>query len=461
MQTNRDTIPVSPQLPHHVTSVDQKIFEEYARTHPIDPSSIHGNFVERTISGAVDLWRSNKKLFIPLSSGLLVLLVGLPIAILSMQDTRSVVEDKDKDAVTVSYYAEEASDPDRSNSSVDTTSGSVTIPSPSDTLPGSQKTILGNPAPAAAIGSDDDTEYMPAEPVEPGGPVEEPVAPVDPPESPPPVIPDTPTGTVASVSIVSFNYAHWKPSSGINDAVRNLSDKADVIGFQEFGPKAHREALSQVVKNCTACGYALYMPDVSNGGNIPIIWKKSKFTVVSKGNMKVYNAQRVEDGAGGPDVTAKHITWVRLKDKTSGRVFVAMNSHLIPSVESDGQPNRNKPQRLALYDKHISALANKASQFKNSGSAVFLTGDFNVNHRRDSAVKAPIFPYAKMGTVGMWSNWRLLGVLEGGTHGTGNRLIDYVFVSRGTNTPPVSHRILAKNGSDHHPVLTTIELRKK
>lgn len=90
------------------------------------------------------------------------------------------------------------------------------------------------------------------------------------------------------------------------------------------------------------------------------------------------------------------------------------------------------------------------------GVPIFVTGDFNVNYRRDREVRAEIFPYDRFKEQGVLSNWSFLGAPGEGTHG--NRLIDYVFVSKSKKVEPRMHEILGKGGSDHHAVIMKVRL---
>jgi endonuclease/exonuclease/phosphatase (EEP) superfamily protein YafD len=96
---------------------------------------------------------------------------------------------------------------------------------------------------------------------------------------------------------------------------------------------------------------------------------------------------------------------------------------------------------------------------KKDGVPVFIGGDFNVNYRRDSVVRANIFPYAKMNTVDAWANWRYLGAPDSGTIGDGNRVIDYVFATRNSKVTPVSTRVLPTYGSDHHAIQFVVRVK--
>ena len=262
----------------------------------------------------------------------------------------------------------------------------------------------------------------------------------------------TPSPSQPTVSkrfdVVSWNYAHGKPVSNMVAGVKTLSDKTDVIGFQEFGPSNKRDALKNIVKNCASCNFGLYMPSISNGGNLPIVWKKNVFRLIGTGNMKVYDKQTVEDGAGGRNVTAKHITWVKLQHRGTNKSLYVVNLHLIPSAIKNGRLSPDKPKRAALYKKHISALRSKVNNLR-SNAPVIVIGDFNINYPADARVKHSALPYRQLGGVNIWSNWRIKGTSIGGTHG-GSSYIDYLWVTQNNALTMTSHTVLPKYGSDHN-----------
>ena len=264
------------------------------------------------------------------------------------------------------------------------------------------------------------------------------------------------TPKIITINAVSWNHAHFKPGD-VESGLKSLSKVSDVIGLQEFGPSSQRDSLKHVVKTCASCGYAMYMPSLDDGGNTPIVWKKARFKLLGTGHLQAYDGpQKVEDGAGGTQATAKHVIWVYLQERKSGKKFYFMNTHLIPTVESNGHPITSKPRRLALYKKHINALASKANTLRKR-APVLITGDFNVNYRRDKVVKASMFPYATLGKVSIWANWRYLGMPKEGTHD--KRLIDYVFASRQSHVVPTKQKILPTYGSDHHALQVTFRLK--
>ena len=448
--------PPQPQhdLPEVITSVDEQIAKEFSAMHPYvatPPPKRMPNFVGYISNG----FRYHKLIAFPILIGF-ILVAGTvtTVALSGGGNQGQVALGGDTGTQTSSENSSTRSDEDFSS-----TSSSDSTDTNEDTADSSASDEALTDAeidPSLILGDEETTDdfYDPEEPLDLGGPVEDPPVPSDPVDGTPPTVPDTPptppTPIPPTASFASYNYASWKPATGIDTAIRSLSAKADVLSLQEFGPSSHREALSKVVRECTNCNYALYMPSTANGGSTPILWKKDKFQLISKGSVKVYDGQTVEAGSGGTHATTKHVIWVRLKHIASGRVLFVINSQLIGSVEKNGAPDRSVPKRLALYDKHMSLIATKIKQFQQNNTPVVVAGDFNVNYRKDRQVRSAMFPYAKTNTVNTWANWRYLGAPEGGTYGT--RLTDYVFVSHITEATPKSAQLLPDYGSDHRAV---------
>jgi len=449
--------PTPPEeLPAAITDVDRQISREFAAMHPI--GSIPK---KRRLPGFVgyigDGFKYHKVIAFPVLIGF-ILITGTVTTLALTGGGNSGGEKLAADTSQQNNGGTSTRDDPASNGD-DTTSeddASLTDEELEDVALDPEFDILSEDDE-----SDSDLFYEPEEPMDPGGPIEDPSVPADPPDTTPPSIPDTPPPTPPSippsVAMASFNYASWKPVTGISAAIQNLGGKADVVGLQEFGASASRDALVRAVRDCTACGYALYMPATSNGGSVPIIWKKDTFQLLSKGNVKVYDAQKVESAAGSTNTPAKFITWIRLKHITSGRVFYFVNTQLISAVEKNGSPDRTMPKRLALYEKHLGLLATKITQFKQNDTPVIVSGDFNVDYGKDRQTRYALFPYAKMDSVSTWANWRYLGAPEGGSQGT--RLIDYVFASRTAKVVPKSAQILPTYGSDHHAVRMVVQLK--
>lgn len=449
--------PLQPQhdLPEVITSVDEQIAKEFSAMHPYiatPPPKRMPNFVGYISDG----FRYHKVIAFPVLIGFILVAGTVTTLALSGGDSSKDQVALEGDTSSQTSNEDSSTRSDEGYYGTSSSDSSVTNEDTTGSLTGDETLADAEIDPSLILGDEETTDdfYDPEEPLDLGGPVEDPPVPNDPVDDTPPTVPDTPpappTPVPPTASFASFNYASWKPASGIDTAIRSLSAKADVLGLQEFGPSSHREALSKVVRECASCNYGLYMPSTANGGSTPILWKKDKFQLISKGVVKAYDGQVVEAGSGGTHATTKHVIWVRLKHIASGRVLFVVNSQLIGSVEKNGAPDRSVPKRLALYDRHMSLIATKIKQFQQNNTPVIVTGDFNVNYRKDRQVRSAMFPYAKTNSVNTWANWRYLGAPEGGTYGT--RLIDYVLVSHITEVTPKSAQLLPAYGSDHRAV---------
>jgi hypothetical protein len=96
------------------------------------------------------------------------------------------------------------------------------------------------------------------------------------------------------------------------------------------------------------------------------------------------------------------------------------------------------------------------------GGLIFVTGDFNVNYRKDKVVRDPIFPYAALGASGLRASHYALGEPATGTHRLSNgydkRLIDYVHYPVTRRLVPQSQRIMRGLNSDHRPMVVDLTI---
>lgn len=103
----------------------------------------------------------------------------------------------------------------------------------------------------------------------------------------------------------------------------------------------------------------------------------------------------------------------------------------------------------------MDTLTSMVKGFQGEKIPVVALGDFNVNYRYDKNVQYKDFPHVRLRSLGLKSNWELLSLSgissSAGTHGSGSRLIDYVWLW-GPTTKPVSSSIGGTYGSDHRAV---------
>lgn len=266
----------------------------------------------------------------------------------------------------------------------------------------------------------------------------------------------------ANLRIATYNvHSGLSVSTAVADLTKLAGTGADVIGLQEMGGRARRDAVRAQLVDCETCLLDAYMPLNGPQASTPILYRSDRFELQASGSLKVSDATYVgPEGAGPSTLKAKFVNWVSLQHLESGRVVHVLNNHAVPSVQAkDGGPNWKLPERLELYRKHMAGLRSLITQFAENGDPVFVTGDFNVNHRKDRVVRAAMFPYVQLGSLSTRASWFTLGEPSTGTHvlqnGFDKRLIDYVFHRENTAVTLKTQAILRGYASDHRPVTTT------
>lgn len=268
----------------------------------------------------------------------------------------------------------------------------------------------------------------------------------------------------ATVRIATLNTAATlKTRKAVRDVVDLAGTGADVLALQEMGSRIRRNAVTEALVDCSLCAYDAYMPGPAVEGSTPILFRWDTFRLVESGSRQVSPATYVGPrGAGPSTIRAKYVNFVKLRERATGRTLYVLNNHAVPTVQaSSGGPNRRLPARLRLYRQHMNGLKALVSSFQADGSAVFVVGDLNVNYRKDRIVQARLFPFVKMGEVGLDASHAALGEPDLGTHVLPNghdlRLIDYVFYPRHPAVEPLSQSVLTGYRSDHRPL--TVDFR--
>ena len=232
----------------------------------------------------------------------------------------------------------------------------------------------------------------------------------------------TPTASTSAFNVTTWN-SNYANKYNVGKEIKKLGQNSDIIAIQE----AHKYSQRNNIKSsllCSKCTYAGYMPESkyfkshngSTAASLPILWNKSKFRLIEKGNIKTSSAKKgFKDSTGkNVKVSAKYLTWVRLRDNATGRSFYVINIHTVASVEAGGNPNSNST-RLAIYDKNMNALVKKINAFKSAADRpVIVLGDFNVNYRYDVIKQNSRFPYKKLSDIGVHSTYERLNLLAVG-----------------------------------------------
>jgi cell wall-associated NlpC family hydrolase/exonuclease III len=240
----------------------------------------------------------------------------------------------------------------------------------------------------------------------------------------------------APVSIATWNVLKSNAKGRISDGVASLAESADVFGLQEMGSSSDRATANRAAAKA---GFTMTTDHTA----VPLFYRTDKYTLVEQGKVRAFpGGEKVETrgGKGTERVTGKSIVWVHLRDNTTQETFYVVNTHLLVGAYNRGAKHNAK--RIALYKQQLNALTNLVDSFQDEGSAVYVTGDFNVNYDTDAT------PIVHMADHGLTPNWQYL---EGrATIGKKTR-IDYVWSNRAPSTQTVGDKF----GSDHSSVLVT------
>lgn len=262
---------------------------------------------------------------------------------------------------------------------------------------------------------------------------------------------------VSYIRVVTLNTEYPQPDrAALADVKRLVDARIPVIALQETMGKARRTAIAARFVDCSTCVYDGYLAQRNTEGATPILWNSRRFALVDSGNEQVTEDWYVGPAGAGPSTfQEKFITWVQLRDRATGRSFFVLNTHFIPSVQgAGGYPNTKLPARLEHFQQHMSALQALVTTFRETGLPVLVTGDFNVNFRRDKVIRPEMFPYASLDAVGARATFAAVGEPGYGSHvgGDGKRLIDYVAYTLGPRLSPVRNGVMLGFNSDHRPV---------
>jgi hypothetical protein len=235
----------------------------------------------------------------------------------------------------------------------------------------------------------------------------------------------------AQVRVATYNAAAFVAHARAAADVTRLAGAADVVTLQEMSSAERRKMVRAALIDCATCVYQGYMPREAVQGGTPILYREDKFTFVTAGTTQVSEATYVgARGAGPSTLRAKYINWVHLRERTTQRDVYVLNNHAVPTVQGPGGgPNTSMPKRLELHRLHMAGITELTTHFQMTGALVFVTGDLNVNFRTDRRAAYRWFPFMVMRGVGLRASYDALGQPAIGTHGSGDRLIDYVHAS--------------------------------
>ena len=241
----------------------------------------------------------------------------------------------------------------------------------------------------------------------------------------------------ASVSIATWNVLNTNSKGRITKGVQAVAGTADVFGLQEMGSSSDRATAN---KAATTAGFTMSTDRTA----VPLFYRTDKYTLVEQGKVRAFpGGAKIErrSGKGMERTSGKSITWLHLRDNATQETFYVVNTHLIVGAYNRTKA-KNNDRRVALYKQQIGALTNLVDSFQASGSAVYVTGDFNVDYDSDAT------PIITMADHGLTPNWQYL---EGeATIGKKTRL-DYIWSNRAPSTQTIGDKF----GSDHSSIVVT------
>ncbi len=273
-----------------------------------------------------------------------------------------------------------------------------------------------------------------------------------------------------NLRIATFNTAATQSvKRAVADIKRIAAESPDVIALQEMGSGERRKQIRAKLVDCKRCLYDAHMPASPVPGSTPILYRSDRFELLGVGTRKVTEDTFVgEKGAGPATIRAKYVNWIQLRELSTGRQVYVLNNHAVPTVQAtNGGPNKKQPKRVAIFRKHMAGLTALMTEIREAtgGATIFVTGDLNVNFRKDRDVAAKVFPYYTLGQLDTRASFETLGEPKDGTHvlpnGFSLRLIDYVYYLDRRAVEAQSQQILKGLNSDHRALIVDFKLMNR
>lgn len=217
-------------------------------------------------------------------------------------------------------------------------------------------------------------------------------------------------------------------SKVVHDVRKAAATQAGLIGWNEIGPARYVSAIKALGPQ-----WGHYFP---RDGKLripnPISWKKSIWDKVDDGFMRTHN--------GLAKVSPhRYITWVKLKNKQTGKTIIRMNTHLVSGAWSSRKPTTE--WRRQMWNIHMTKMKALVAKFEKQGHIIVVGGDFN----RDS--------YRVLGNQVAYDNKLHVGTL-------GKSTLDYVMHTKDEDIRRIKGRVQRGYESDHDAVVVKYKLHK-
>lgn len=264
-----------------------------------------------------------------------------------------------------------------------------------------------------------------------------------------------------TLTVMSFNIRLHIASDGENnwenrrDWVGQMIEynAPDIIGCQEV----LFDQLTDMLNRLPAYGYVGVGRDdgIKSGEFSPIFYKRDKFQLIDNATFWLSETPQIP-GKGWDAAYVRIVSWAELKDKASGKIFYAFNTHF----DNMGEVARKESALLLL--RKIYEIAGKAD--------AVITGDFNST--KQSEVYAllttgadkfnPLLDTYYVAESKYGPEWTFHGF--GQTPVEKREKIDYIFINHKNNAVVSKAVIISEQRgnlflSDHCPVLAEIIFR--
>jgi endonuclease/exonuclease/phosphatase family metal-dependent hydrolase len=173
------------------------------------------------------------------------------------------------------------------------------------------------------------------------------------------------------LKVVTFNVRYHSPNDGVNvwsariPLIQSFFKKEhfDIIGMQEV---THQQLLDlqKILPDYDYAGLGRGK-EREEGEYCPIFYKKQKFTLISKSQFWLSETPEIPGSISWEGTFPRIVTWVKLKNNTTGHIFFVFNTHFCHMSELA------REQSAILVMKKIKEIADNAP--------AVLTGDFNAD----------------------------------------------------------------------------------
>lgn len=257
-----------------------------------------------------------------------------------------------------------------------------------------------------------------------------------------------------SIDVVSYNIRLFNPGDGQDhwphraDAVSDFIAKWDIVGLQEVTPIQVKELREQLGD---AYGFfGVGREDGKNEGeHAAVFFRKSRLEVIEKTTFWLCETQSKAGSMGWDAACPRTVSWMRLRDKKTGKLFYFANTHF------DHRGVTARARSAEMIRERVRSLK--------KDSAVIVLGDFNCTPdsqpyrhlTNDALTDARLV--AEQPLAGPSSTW------NGFKKIVPDRIIDHVFVAGKISVQQFQiHDPKTESGrfaSDHLPVRVRVLLK--